>query len=208
MKKKIFLLSNLVLLISSLFTASSCNKNDDPQVEGANATVEVKTVNSLEANEKVYFNLSTGVYIPAADITATNWDISFYAKDRAIALAVNSGAEGSGTAGAQLVSIGFDDCKEAPENGYLPGNEAIGDYLKWSNYTGATTDPKHAILPKPGLTFVIRTADGKYAKIQMLSLYKGNPDTGTPEFADLTTRPAFGYFSFRYAAQGNGTRNF
>jgi hypothetical protein len=38
--------------------------------------------------------------------------------------------------------------------------------------------------------------------------YKGNPNTSTPEFADLATRPAFGHFTFRYATQTNGSRQF
>lgn len=206
--KKLTLLVLLAISSLSVFT-TGCSKTDDDATNVVPSTqVEAKMVTSLEATEKIYLNLTTGAQIPAAGITATNWDVSFYGKDRNIELAVNSGSEGTGTAGAQLVSVGFDDLKEAPANGYLPGKEATGDYLQWSLYTGSTSDPKHAVLPKPGMCIVMKTADGKFAKLQILSLYKGNPNTSTPEFAELTTRPAFGYFSFRYATQQNGTRNF
>jgi len=209
MKKRTLLLASLLLLAGTLFT-TSCSKNDDPKPDDNNkngGSVTVKTVTSLEADDKVYFNLSTGEHVPEASVNATNWDIYFYAKDRNIIVAVNSGTEGTGNAGAQLVNTGFDDLKKAPESGYLPGKDATGDFLKWSNYT-SSTEPQHAVLPKPGLSIVVKTADGKYSKIQMLSLYEGNPNTNTPEFADLATRPAFGYFTFRYATQTNGTRNF
>lgn len=210
MKTSQFLLVPLTFAAATLFTLTGCKKKDNPKAEDTNTanSVEVKTVSSLEAKDKVYFNLSTGAQVPEASVSATNWDISFYGKDRAIVIAMNSSTEGTGTAGAQLVSSGFDDLAQAPENGYLPGKEATGDYLKWSNYTGTTTDPKHAVLPKPGLCIVVKTADGKYAKLQILSLYKGNPNTSTPEFANLATRPEFGYFTFRYATQSNGSRNF
>jgi hypothetical protein len=210
MKKSTFIRRSLCLISATLLMATACKKKDtkpDEDTPGA-ASVETRMVTSLEASEKVYLNLSTGEQIAEASVNATNWDISFYGKDRAIVVAVNSGSEGSGTAGAQLVSTGFDDLTQAPESGYLPGKDATGDYLKWSNYTGSTTDPKHAVLPKPGMCIVVKTADGKYSKIQLLSLYKGNPNTSTAEFADLATRPAFGYFTFRYATQTNGSRNF
>jgi len=208
MKKQTLLFATIALMAGTLLSTTSCYKKDDPQPIATNTSAEIKTVTSLEADSKVYYNLTTGAQVPASAITATNWDVSFYGKDRVISIAVNSGTEGTGTAGAQLIETGFTELKEAPASGYLAGNEATGDYLKWSTYTGGTTAPLHAILPKPGLTIAIKTADGKYAKLQVISLYKGNPNTSTPEFADLATRPAFGHFTFRYATQTNGSRQF
>lgn len=208
MRKQTLLFAAIALMAGTILTTTSCNKKDDAKPIETTTSAEVKTVTSLEAESKVYFNLTTGEQVTASAITATNWDISFYGKDRVITIAVNSGTEGSGTAGAQLLETGFTELTEAPESGYQAGSTATGDYLKWSTYTGGTTAPLHAILPKPGLTFAIKTADGKYSKLQILSLYKGNPNTSTPEFADLTTRPAFGYFTFRYATQTGGGRKF
>lgn len=207
MKKNTSLFASLCLLAGSIFATSSCSKSESPSPDNNDgAKIEVQTVISMEATERVYFNLSTGEHVPEAAINATNWDISFYALDRTIIVAVNSGSEGTGNAGAQIVESGFDDLSTAPESGYLSGLDATGDYLNWSHYTGST-EPQHAILPKPGTTIVVKTADGKYAKIQMLSLYEGNPNAGSPEFANLSTRPAFGYFSFRYGTQKDGSRN-
>jgi hypothetical protein len=199
------------IALSSILTLhSSCNKKEsnEPTQEQSNLTIITNTITSLDATNKKYLNLTSGEFISADVINATNWDISFYAKDRSIVIAVNSGTEGSGTAGAQIVSSSFEELKNAPESGYLTGSEATGDYLKWANYTGSTTDPKHAILPKPGHIFAIKTADGKYAKIQMISLYEGNPSITSPEFIDYTKRSKFGYFTFKYAIQKNGTNTF
>jgi hypothetical protein len=55
---------------------------------------------------------------------------------------------------------------------------------------------------------VIKTADGKYAKVEMISYYKGNPNTTTAAFADLATRPTSRYYTFRFAYQGDGTTSF
>ena len=210
MKRNIISLGLLTACAGLILATASCTKKNTPEPNNTTqqpSGIEVKTITSLEANEKVYLNLTTGNTVAATELTSTNWDISFYAKDRNIVVAVNSGDEGNGAAGAQLVATGFEDLKEAPASGYLPGKEATGDFLKWSNYTGSN-EPKHAVLPKPGLTIVIKTADGKYSKLHMVSLYQGNPNTNSAGFADLNTRPAFGYFTFRYATQTNGSRNF
>ncbi len=202
--------NKLLIVLTALSVATvmttGCSKEDNITPISA-TSLEVKMVTSLQADSKVYFNLTTGEIIPEDDISSTNWDISFFGKDRNIVVAMNSGTEGSGSAGAQLIETGFDDMTVAPDNGYLSGKEATGDYLKWSNYT-YSNKPAHAVLPKPGIIIAIRTADGKYSKLQIISLYKGNPNTTTPEFADLATRPDFGYFTFRYSTQKDGSRNF
>lgn len=208
--KKIKLLISCAVVAFFLVPNTGCQKEEKthPQEQTPGAEVSVKTVISLDATEKVYINLSTGEQLSAANATASNWDICFYALDRTITVGVNSGTEGSGTAGAQIVESSFEDLLKAPASGYLNGKEATGDYLKWSSYTGSTTEPKHAVLPKPGLTIVVKGVNGNYTKIQMLSLYKGNPNHSSADFANLNTRPDFGYFSFRYATQTNGSANF
>jgi hypothetical protein len=206
MKKSIITYCCILLAGASLM--SGCKKDEAPGTGGGETGVQTKTVISLNGAEKIYFNLSTGESVPASAINATNWDISFLAAGRGASIAVNSGSEGTGNAGIQLIETGFDDLEEAPADGYKTGSEATPDFMVWANYTGSATEPKHAVLPKAGLTLVVKTADGKFSKIQLLSLYEGNPNTTTPQFADLSTRPAFGFFSFRYATQTDGSRKF
>jgi hypothetical protein len=78
----------------------------------------------------------------------------------------------------------------------------------WYTYTGTTATPNHAILPIAGKILVIKTADNKYVKLEIISYYKGNPDTTTATFADLATRPASRYYTFRFIYQPDGTTNF
>lgn len=200
----------MILTLAGAMLLSGCTKDKDPQPEpgGGSAAVEIKTANDVDATvNAVYFNLNTGTIVEAVALTATNWDVKFSSESRNVKVSVNSGNEGTGTAGAQIVSVGFDDLKEAPAEGYKPGDEAMPDFSAWASYTGGAT-PAHAVLPKPGTTIVIKTATGTYAKIQMISLYKGNPNTSTTAFSDLSTRPAFGFFTFRYGTQTDGSRKF
>jgi hypothetical protein len=124
---------------------------------------------------------------------------------------VNSGKSGPGTAAAQIVSTGFDDLLEAPADGYVTDGDSYaiptGANNGWYTYTGAApSGPQHAILPIAGKTIVVKTANGKYAKIQVLSYYKGNPNTSTVDFADLSKRPLGGYYTIRYMIQADGSR--
>ena len=191
-------------------TVSSCKKDSD----SSSAPLEAKTVSDINSNPadnggySVFFNLSTGTTVPASDSNSTKWDIAF----RATAIKVNSGVSGPGTAVAQVLAAGFDDLAEAPEAGYRTdstGKFAIptGPNSGWYTYTGAAASgPQHAILPLAGKTIVVKTANGKYAKLQIISYYKGNPNTSTAEFADLTKRPLSGYYTIRYMIQADGSR--
>lgn len=59
----------------------------------------------------------------------------------------------------------------------------------------------HIMQSIPDRTYIIRLPDGKYAKLQLLNAYKGNP----PAVTDLNW-PA-PYFTFRYFVQNDGTKN-
>lgn len=83
----------------------------------------------------------------------------------------------------------------------------IGGSNSYYTYTNAK-EPQHAILMKPAVLIVIKTGKGKYAKIEMLSYYKGNPDVTTATFADLDTRPEKQHFTFNFVLQPNGTNKF
>ncbi len=67
----------------------------------------------------------------------------------------------------------------------------------WFQYSTVT----HVMKSLPNRTYVLRLPDGKYAKLQMASAYKGNP----PAVTDLYW-PA-PYFTFRYFVQQDGSKN-
>ncbi|MFM7838412.1 MAG: hypothetical protein ACKO6K_02500, partial [Chitinophagaceae bacterium] len=63
------------------------------------------------------------------------------------------------------------------------------------------------ITPVPGRILVIRTAQGKYAKVEILNYYrKGQtPATSDPDEVKFKNQR---YYLFRYSYQGNGTTSF
>ena len=56
--------------------------------------------------------------------------------------------------------------------------------------------------PTPGKTLVVKCSDGKYAKIELLSYYKGSP-VAPDAFKDQAR-----YYTFRYVYQSNGSKKF
>ncbi|HSK12067.1 MAG TPA: hypothetical protein VK907_02575, partial [Phnomibacter sp.] len=73
----------------------------------------------------------------------------------------------------------------------------------WYTYNPAT----FLALPTPGKIFAIRTADGRYAKVEVTSFYRNGvtPDVS----ASLVTKAMNQYFyQFRFVFQANGSMNF
>lgn len=67
----------------------------------------------------------------------------------------------------------------------------------WFQYSLNT----HIMQALPNRTYVLRLPDGKYAKLQLINAYKGNPQTVTN-----MNWPA-PYFTFRYFVQQDGSKN-
>lgn len=129
------------------------------------------------------------------DSLSSQWDIGV----NATTIIANFGNGG----GVQSLNIPFEDLTEAPTDGYTELNNS------WYSYTGeAPNGPKHAILPKDGVTLVFKSGEGFYAKVRILSYYVGNPDTSTPEFAAFFTRPEDRHYTFEFAVQTDGSRFF
>lgn len=200
-----------ILLVSAvtlfLFTACSDSGNDGPGV------VEAKIASDIPANVNTviqtqgepvadvegdtetssgytFFDLNTGSIID--DSLSADWDIAF----GGTTILANSGNGG----GIQLVQTAYADVETAPETGFEANNKT------WFTYTGeAPAGPKHAVIADENETLIIKTSDGNYAKVEILSYYEGNPDTDTPEFANFQTRPAGRHFTFNYALKTNGS---
>jgi hypothetical protein len=192
----------LVLFSSTALLVTSCSKDNDnaPEPEKP-VTLTVNTVADLDGTGRdVYYSLSKNAEVTGTDITSNKWDIKF----TATSIFVNGGTSGTGTTQAQVVNNTFADLATAPADGYKTDATGSNAITGWYTYT-AETAPQHAILPVPGKIIVIKTTDGKYAKLEMKSYYKGNPDTTTPTFADLATRPASRFYTFRFAYQADGS---
>ncbi len=143
-----------------------------------------------------FFRLSDSTVVNHSDSASSKWDLGF----RSSRIIVNSGTSGPGHAGAFIYNGLFDDLKEVPADSSFKSDNspvyAIGS--SWSTYNGATM----TINATPGKVLVIQTADGKYAKMEILSYYKNAP-ANPNAFKDEAR-----YYTFRYVIQANGSKKF
>lgn len=132
------------------------------------------------------------------DSASTEWDVAF----RGTTILVNGGASGPGHGAGQIVEGVFSELEEAPASGYETDAEGApalgtGSGQSWYNYNPQT----QIVTPIPGRVIVVMTADGRYAKISMISYYAGAPD---PPAAEDDAR----YLTFDYVLQPDGSRTF
>jgi hypothetical protein len=196
---------NIMFLLFTVMLFTGCDDDNESPVIQLEAT-QVTDLNSVSTTNFTLFSFNENAVILNADSATTKWDIGF----RGTTIILNGGTSGPGQASGQIVSGIFDELKEAPGEGYLTDSadkKAIVGSNGWYTYTGTTSVPNHAILPIAGKVLVLKTGDGKYVKVEIISYYQGNPDTTTPAFADLATRPEPRFYTFRCIYQPDGSRN-
>lgn len=171
--------------------------NNPPPADFAGKLTDetVYTVNATEMRTWVHFNFAkravfTGEYV-ARD--SADWDIAF----RRAKIITNGGASGEKgeAAVAAIPKADFRSVTAAPEKGYFQDTKAENplDTLnpaldKWYQYDFWT----HQLTPH-NVIYIIKTADGRYAKLQLLNYYCGT---------------AAGCYTFRYVYQGDGSTSF
>src|SRR5690554_4055492 len=207
MNTKYIKLLAIVILTASVFGGCKSSNNDDiipttaELVEDLPAnfnTLRDGLPEDLKAPQAgsiyTYYDLSTDRTV--SDSLSADWDIAFESTANSTKILANSAHGG----GIMLVAEEYDDVTEAPTTGYTADND------NWYIYTGgAPSGPQHAIFPKENTTLLVKTSDGNFAKIGIISYYKGNPDTSTPEFINLRTRPESANYTFKYIIQNNGS---
>lgn len=156
-----------------------------PREVGAALDTGVVTIDASAEAAWRHFAFARGAVVPAA---GGNWDLAFHRFD----IIVNGGEGFPGRGGAlDLGAVAFEDVEEVPADGYLPsqaGRDSTHAVLgEWYDY-GFTS---HLLRPKDR-TYALRTADGRYAKLRILSYYCPG------------ARP--GCLTLRYAYQGDGSR--
>ncbi len=157
------------------------------------------------ANKFTFFSIENGRLVPSSDSATTNWDVAF----KGTTILTNAGTSGPGAGGA-FVQIGtFDALTTISADSTFRTDAApvyaitTGSGKGWYNYDGAN----NLITPLPGRVLVIRTASGKYAKLEITNYYKKGvtPSAGASEDEKLHNQR---YYGFRYTFQANGTKNF
>ena len=214
--KKMFSKIAMVLGLGIMLVA--CSKNNDTVVVPVTAlTVKdlaADTVTGIgvdgrpqSANSITYFSLVDNKAVTTADAATTKWDIAFTSTK----ILINGGTSGPGLGGAFVFKGLFDELKTIPADSIFSTDNANassfaipwGSGKGWYTYDGATT----LVNPIAGRVLVIRTASGKYAKIEIINYYKGGvtlPTTASD--SDKLTKQR--YYTFRYAYQANGSTTF
>ena len=142
------------------------------------------TVDATDERQWLFFDFSRNAVV--TDPGPLDWDLAF----RRFVIIANGGTGFAGQGGvADLGPVPFDSVREAPDVGYLgtardSTNPGIGHWYRYG-YSSHLLDPNEH-------TWIIRTADGRYAKFAIAGYYCGEVRSGC--------------VTFRYAYQGDGSR--
>ncbi len=201
-------LSLAVGLFSAISFFNCTNDDNTPTVQ----PVQSQTVKNLAADpvtidpqtgqpgagtgKYTLFSLKDGKQIANSDSASNKWDIGF----RGTTIIVNGGAIRSGQGGAYIHTGTFEELTSVPESVTFATDQSssqlaipTGSGKGWYNYANTI------VSPIPGKVLILKTGDGKYAKLEVLSYYKDAPATPT---ATSESR----YFTFRYVYQPDGSK--
>lgn len=181
----------------------SCGKKDTPAPTPVPAVTKTDSI-SVGFNYKgpfTFYNFKNGAVVASTDSASTKWDIGF----RNVEMIINSHSSGPGNGGAITQMIGngitFESLKSAPQTGYAYDTSATqrainkDSKLGWYNYDPGT----HAFSSKADRFFIIRTADGKYVKMEIVRV----------DYADFVgANPVTLIYKIRYSYQAEGSLNF
>ena len=192
MKRK-FIPLIAVVAITGMLLFISCEK-DKTITEPLTTETSTVTVNFSTSTPFVFFSFKNNTVIANSDSATNKWDFGL----RLTTFLVNSNASGPGNAGVIMQDGIFDDILTAPATGYAYDTASNKLAIKdgsWYNYNPTT----HAFTPKPGKVFIFRTAEGRFAKMELLEVTY-QPFTGPmPQKID---------YKIRFMYQGNGSANF
>ena len=144
------------------------------------------TVDATRPEPWSYFSFGQGSVIENPG--PREWDLAF----RRYEIIANGGPAFAGAGGAaDLGEIAFAEVKTVPAGGYQvtegtadPRNPALARWYRYGYFS-------HLLSPKPRV-WAVRTADGRYAKMEIVSYY--------------CPRSQPGCVTFRYVYQGDGSR--
>lgn len=197
-----------IFLIAISIALFSCSDDDKPETP---KPLDVQTYSNLFApsagvppnttGDFVKFSFATNQIVTTGD----NWDIAF----RSTTILVNGGVAATGqptrtgVGAAAVLKSTFANVTSAPDDNLFNQDSAttyaipIGSDKGWYNYNGAT----NLVSPIAGVVLLIKTHDGKYAKMEILNYYKDAPSNATG------SEPSR-YYKFNFVYQPNGTKIF
>jgi hypothetical protein len=167
------------------------------------------TVNATSFTNWVYFSFDLNDTVKISDpLTSNNWDLAFQRCN----IKTNSGLSGKGNGGAfnsgKTGTTGFNQLVVVPDTAtfavddslFVPGAYGAIDTLianpvfaTWYNY-----NPNNDVLSSKNFIYIIKTASGKYAKLEIQSYYNAT---------DPSIITGSGYVKFNYFYQQNGSKS-
>jgi hypothetical protein len=224
--------SSIVLATVAVATAfTACKKSTDSSIDTTNngsfkvfTQGNITTVQNLQADSILgivasgpaagqpygsgkftFYSIVNNAIVPNSDSATNKWDIAF----RSTTILTNGGTSGPGLGGA-FVQVGlFADLATISNDSTFKTDNAptyaitTGSNKGWYVYDGAST----LINPIPGRVLVIRTANGKYAKLEISNYYRGGV-TPAATATDALKLSEQRYYTFRYTYQADGTKKF
>lgn len=204
------------IMLTAVIFFVACKKNEVVVVE----TVTSSTINSLPADTIVglsngqpvgtgkfsFFSIETNSIISNADSNSKKWDIGL----RGTTIITNAGTSGPGAGGAFVFKGTFDELKTVPADSTFKVDNAPTSYAitTGSNKGWYVLDfVTNLLTPIPGRVLVIKTANGKYAKVEILNYYKGGV-TPAANATDTEKSSKQRFYTFRFTYQSNGTKTF
>ena len=203
----------IAFLMSAIaFTSfTACSDDEDVPTPEKPGTLEVKEImlsrKTNYGNDWIYFSLKEGKEIEVAEEDHMNnlsWDLAFNRYN----IRTNSGLSGKGQGGASDTEVtdmkavttvpngNFVVDTAAKITGSFTGsgitevestlNKALGEAIKFAGPPPTYTPNNHV--------YIVKTADGKYAKIKVLGFHNEKGKSG--------------FVSFQYVYQPDGTKNF
>lgn len=179
-----------IMLLGIALVFTSCDKKDDPKPVNNDVVSGTITVDATAYDKWVYFSFADEKVVMVTDFsTSSAWDIGFHRQD----IRINCGKSGIGQGGTYNAGkVDFTSVAEALETGYAL-NDSIeileafvmppvyvivpGDTLlaKWIDISYGQSGPEYNYSNN---IYVIKTADGKYAKIWLKDYFNDNSETG------------------------------
>ena len=155
------------------------------------------TIDATNREGWAYFSFASGDVVEVEDAANSEaWDLGF----QITRVKLNGGISGPGMGSVvMLTETTFEAVTVAPVDGYLADTEdtlAIVPQSEkgWYIYTGP---PAHWILPLENRVFVVKAADGTFAKLRFVGYYKDNEN-----------KKDSGFVTFEYVHQPDGSSNF
>jgi hypothetical protein len=209
-------MKGIALVMFSVLLVTACSKDDNnsavqPLNELRATDIIADTIIGFSATGQpfgsgkfTFFSLENNRVVPSSDSNSTKWDLGF----RGTTIITNSGVSGPGNGGG-FVQVGtFEDLKMVAADSVFrtdvsPSNLAIpaGSNRAWFVYNPQA----NLVTPIPGRVLVIRTALGKFAKVEILNYYKGGVTPLATASDDDKIRKQR-YYTFRFMVQPDGSK--